>query len=212
MCWSGRSSTNWADSNPLEGLRIKNAVFDDPIFLSSTEFEQLKKHRFSNRHLQQTADVFIILCRCSFHYGDLLDFVKKYKTALRTGIDGAPWMIKDRIKTQVATRVPVFEEVQRVVDKYGGWEYLPLKPLAKFNARLKLVAALLDLPEDLSSKAGRKTFTDWCFNTLFLSTDSVKVLLGRKSDKGLEVYGRPDERRVAGELAQSREIQKRKKK
>ncbi|MFD2937097.1 hypothetical protein [Spirosoma flavum] len=44
-----------------------------------------------------------------------------------------------------------------------------------------------------------------------LSTDTVKVLLGRKSDKGLEVYGRPDERRVAGELAQSLILQQRKK-
>lgn len=43
-----------------------------------------------------------------------------------------------------------------------------------------------------------------------LSTDAVKVLLGRKYDKGLEVYGRPDERRVAAELKQSQLIQSRK--
>lgn len=201
-----------ADSNPLEGMRIKNAVFDEPVFLSNEQFEQLRSYPFTNKHLQQVADVFVILCRCGFHYGDLTDFVKKFKTALRTGVDGEPWMIKDRIKTDVATRVPVFSEVQQVVDKYGGWEKLPVLSLVKFNAWLKVIAAMLDLPDDLSSKAGRKTFTDWCFNTLLLSTDSVKVLLGRKSDKGLEVYGRPDERRVAGELAQSREMQSRKKK
>ncbi|WP_041616219.1 hypothetical protein [Spirosoma linguale] len=48
------------------------------------------------------------------------------------------------------------------------------------------------------------------FNTKLLSTDLVKVLLGRKSDKGLEVYGRPDERRVVGEMDQSRVLQARK--
>ena len=200
-----------ADTNPLEGMRTKNAVFGDPVFLSNEQFERLRAHAFPNKHLQRVADIFVILCRCGFHYGDLEDFVKKHQTALRTGVDGEPWMIKDRIKTEVATRVPVFEEVQQVVDKYGGWEKLPVLSLVKFNAWLKIIAAMLDLPDDLSSKAGRKTFTDWCFNTLFLSTDSVKVLLGRKSDKGLEVYGRPDERRVAGELAQSREMQNRKK-
>lgn len=75
--------------------------------------------------------------------------------------------------------------------------------MSQFNEWLKFVAAALDLPESLSSKAGRKTFTDWCYNTLLLTTDSVKVLLGRKSASGLEVYGRPDERRVMAELKQS---------
>lgn len=199
-----------ADINPLEGLRVKGAVYEEPVFLTNEQFERLRSHRFTNRNLQQTSDIFIILCRCGFHYGDLEDFVLKHRTALRTGVDGELWMIKDRIKTQVATRVPVFDEVKGIVAKYGGWEKIPLRSLTQFNEWLKFIAAQCDLPEDLSSKAGRKTFTDWCFNSLMLSTDAVKVLLGRKSDKGLEVYGRPDERRVAGELSQSQFMQQRK--
>lgn len=191
-----------ADYNPLEGLRIKNAVYPDPVFLSNEQFDLIRNHKFSNRNLQETADIFIILCRCGFHYGDLEDFVKKHQTALRRGLDGELWMIKDRIKTEVGIRVPVFDEVKRIVTKYGGWEKLPMRSLTQFNEWLKFVAAELHLPEDLSSKAGRKTFTDWCFNSLMLSTDAVKVVLGRKSDKGLEVYGRPDERRVISELEQ----------
>lgn len=200
-----------ADTNPLEGMRIKNAQYGDPIFLTDEQFDDLRAHKFENSNMQEAADIFIILCRCGFHYGDLEDFVKQHKTALRKGVDGKPWMIKNRIKTEVAIRVPEFSEVREIVAKYGGWEKLPLKSLTKFNTWLKLVAATLDLPEDLSSKIGRKTFTNWCYNTLMLSTDSVKVLLGRKSDKGLEVYGRPDERRVIGELEQSKEMEKRRK-
>jgi hypothetical protein len=67
---------------------------------------------------------------------------------------------------------------------------------------LKLVAAELDLLEELSSKAGRRTFTDWCFNVLLLSTPSVLVLLGQKSAKGLDVY----ECHVIAELAQSKAL------
>lgn len=200
-----------ADSNPLEGLRIKNATYGDPVYLSEEQFQRLRTFQFDNSHMQQAADIFIILCRCGFHYGDLLDFVSKYKTALRKGVDGELWLIKDRIKTEVGIRVPQFAEVKAIVDKYGGWEKLPLTSLAKFNSWLKLVAAKLDLPRDLSSKAGRKTFTDWCYNSLLLSTDAVKVVLGRKTDKGLEVYGRPDERRVASELADRKLLRERKK-
>jgi len=201
-----------ADINPLEGMRINNPKYDDPVFLTDEQFEKLRNYRFENSHLQQAADIFILLCRCGFHYGDLKDFVLQHKTASRTGLDGEVWLIKDRIKTEVSIRVPQFEEVKTIVDKYGGWEKLPLTSLPKFNGWLKVIAAKLDLHEDLSSKAGRKTFTDWCFNKLFLSTDSVKVVLGRKTDSGLEVYGRPDERRVIGEMEQSKVLQDRKKK
>jgi integrase len=203
-----------ADINPLEGIKFKGPVWDDPVFLSDEQFEKLRTHKFKKSYVQETADVFIILCRTGFHYGDLKDFVKKYTTALRKGVDGEFWVMKERIKTDVKIHVPIFDEVTQIVDKYGGWDKLPLRPLTKFNDYLKLIAAepKLDLPEDLSSKAGRKTFTDWCYNTLHLSTDAVKVVLGRKSASGLDVYGRPDERRVAAELKQSKEMQKRKKK
>ncbi|RYC69783.1 hypothetical protein EQG79_14405 [Spirosoma sordidisoli] len=198
-----------ADSNPLEGLRIKNAEYGDPVFLSEDEFDRLRDHHFTNPHMQHVADVFVLLCRTGFHYGDLLDLIRKHQTAVRKGIDGEIWIIKERIKTEVSAKVPQFEEVKQIVAKYGGWEKLPVISLPKFNYWLKLIAGELKLHPDLSSKAGRKTFTDWCFNTLHLTTDSVKVLLGRKSDKGLEVYGRPDERRVSAELKQSKVMQKR---
>jgi hypothetical protein len=201
-----------ADSNPLEGLRIKGIEWDDPVFLTEEEFQRLRAYPFKNRRFQETADVFIILCRSGFHYGDLVDFVKKYRTAIKQGLDGQPWIVKDRIKTEVKIHVPVFEEVQQVVDKYGGWENLPIRPPQRFNLYLKNVADEVGLHEELSSKAGRKTFTDWCFNKLMLSTDAVKVVLGRKSAAGLHVYGRPDERRVISELEKSKEMQKRRKK
>ncbi len=188
------------DTNPLEGHRVKGAEYGDPVFLTPEQFGQLSRHKFKNSKLQQTADIMVILCRTGYHYGDLEDFVKEHKTALQQGIDGKPWLIKKRIKTKVAARVPQFNEVKQIVEKYGGWEHLPIRPLSKFNDLLKLVAAALDLPPELSSKAGCKTFTDWCFNELHLTTDAVMVLLGRKSSKGLEVYGRPDERRVIHEL------------
>jgi hypothetical protein len=201
-----------ADHNPLEGLRIKGIEWDDPIFLTEEEFQRLRAHPFKNRRFQETADVFIILCRSGFHYGDLVDFVKKYRTAIKQGLDGQPWIVKERIKTEVKIHVPVFEEVQQVVDKYGGWEKLPIRPPQRFNLYLKNVADEVGLHEELSSKAGRKTFTDWCFNKLMLSTDAVKVVLGRKSAAGLHVYARPDERRVISELEKSKEMQQRRKK
>ncbi|WP_165358892.1 phage integrase SAM-like domain-containing protein [Spirosoma sordidisoli] len=194
--------------NPLDGVRIPDVKYGSPLFLTDEEFERLKKHKFTNPHMQEVADVFIIYCRTGFHYADLKDFVTKHQTALRRGIDGKTWLIKDRVKTEVTARVPQFKEVASIVNKYGGWENLPIKSNKTMNQWLKLIAGELKFHPELSTKAGRKTFTDWCYNTLHLTTDAVKVLLGRSSDKGLEVYGRPDERRVIGELEQSAGYQK----
>lgn len=193
----------YISQNPLDGMKLKGPEYDDPIFISEEQFQALSKHRFDNSALQETADVFLILCRTGFHYGDLKDLVMNYKTALRAGLDGEVWVMKDRIKNEVKIRVPLFAEVKQVVTKYGGWEQLPIRPRTKFNQYLKVVAAELKLPEKISSKAGRKTFTDWCYNVQHLSTDAVKVMLGRKSAVGLEIYGRPDERRVIAELSNS---------
>lgn len=210
MIWSRLQKLT--DRNPLDGYKVKGIVYDDPVFLTDDEFIRLRNYKFRSPRLQQIADVFIILCRTGFHYGDLKDLVSQYKTAIRKGIDGQQWLMKSRIKTEVMAKVPVFEEVKQIIDKYGGWENLPIISLPKFNFWLKILAAELNLNPDLSSKAGRKTFTDWCFNKLGLTTDAVIVLLGRKTADGLEVYGRPDERRVAAELRQSPEMKKRKKK
>ena len=196
------------DCNPLEGMRIPGVKEKEPIYLTTEQFEQLRKHPFTNPSVQEVADVFIVYCRTGFHYGDLKDLTKKYHQAVRRGIDGETWIIKERIKTEVTARTPQFDEVKQIVEKYGGWEKLPIKSNKQMNTLLKVVAAELKFPFTLSTKIGRKTFTDWCFNDLGLTTDSVMVLLGRKSSKGLEVYGRPDERRVIVELKQSRAYQK----
>lgn len=198
-----------AKHNPLDGYRVPGVQEEDPIYLTDAQFEQLLSHQFKRKALQRVADVFIVLCRTGFHYGDLKDFVKKHKTALRTGLDGNKWLVKARIKTDVTAKLPLFEEVDQIVGSYGGWQKLPLPSLKTMNANLKVIAHQLDLPEKLSTKAGRKTFTDWCFNHLELTTDAVLVMLGRKSDKGLGVYGRPDERRVIGELKKSKTYQER---
>ncbi|GAA4461339.1 hypothetical protein GCM10023189_36760 [Nibrella saemangeumensis] len=61
------------------------------------------------------------------------------------------------------------------------------------NEGLKLIAAERNFRPKLFTKAGQKSFTDWCFTTLGLTTDVLKVLQVSKSDKDLKGYRWPDE-------------------
>lgn len=65
---------------------------------------------------------------------------------------------------------------------------------------LKLIAGELGFHPELSTKAGRKTSTNWYFNSMGLTTDAGKGGLGRSSASGLEVYGRPGECRIMAAL------------
>lgn len=195
----------------LDGVSVKKPKPKDPIFLTVEQFNDLKKP-FANAAMQRVADVMVVYCRTGFHYADLKRMAKNADTAVRTGIDGNPWIYHQRLKTDVKAKVPIWEEVATVVEKYGGWNKLPIISNQQMNKWLKLIAAARNWPEPLASKisvkTGRKTLTDWLLNEEGWSEESVKVLLGLRSTESLEPYGRADERRVVNELKRSRELKK----
>ena len=189
-----------APADNLAGYRIPMDKQKPLIYLTNEQFEKLRTHKFKNQAAQEVADVFIVYCRTGFHYEDLCRIKAEYKKAIVTGVNGKPWIFWERIKTNVTAKVPFFKEVDDIIAKYDGWENLPIKSNQKMNSWLKLIAAELDFPAAISVKAGRKTLTDWLLNGKGWSKESVKVLLGLKTDRSLEAYGKADERRVILEL------------
>lgn len=49
-------------TNPLDGMKLKAAEFAEPLFITEAQFQTLRKHHFDRVVLQETADVFVILC------------------------------------------------------------------------------------------------------------------------------------------------------
>lgn len=202
--------------NPIEDITFIEPEPEDFIFLNNEEFSKLKNHKFRTKSKQEVADLFVIFCRTGFHFADLVEIVKTArnkeieKKHFKMGIDGKMWIFKTRIKTKVVAKVPYFEEVEQILNKYEGWENLPVKSNAKMNSYLKLIAEELnfteELTEKLSVKAGRKTLVDWLLNDRGWSTDGVMVLLGIKNLRYLARYGKADERRVVIEINKSKKF------
>ncbi|WP_165795945.1 phage integrase SAM-like domain-containing protein [Siphonobacter curvatus] len=205
-----KAVTKWApgagmaEEDLLVGFRVKNEALEDPLHLTPEMLEAVRTFQTDNVALQEVADVFFVYCKTGFHYQDLKDMARLAEFRVHLGIDDQEWITHPRVKTKVKAKLPVFDEVRPIIDKYGGWEKLPIKSNKTMNDWLKVLAAYLKFPEPLASKLsikiGRKTFTDWALNELGLTKEAVAVMLGRKSTRGLEVYGKPDERRVALEL------------
>ncbi|WP_420156152.1 phage integrase SAM-like domain-containing protein [Siphonobacter sp.] len=187
--------------NPLNDVLLSQPTAKKPVSLSLQEFEDLRDRPFKNPFMQQVADVFVIYCRTGFHYLDLKLMASNAENAVRPGVDGKDWIYHNRAKTTITAKVPIFSEVKAVVEKYGGWDKLPIISDQQMNKWLKLIAAERNLYPKLSVKIGRSTITDWLLNVLHWSEDSVKVLLGLKGRDTLKHYGRSDERKVAQEMA-----------
>ncbi len=201
-----RQAVRWAyeeeltEVNSLEGLRLKREKLKPPVFLFTDQVENLKTVPFQSEVLQKVADLFLIYCRTGFHYSDLKLVIKDSHTKVGKGFAGLDWISHDRMKTGVTAKVPVFDEVKPIVEKYGGWNKLPLLSNQKMNEYLKIIAADRGLPPNISVKVGRNTLADWLLNEKGWSKEAVKVIMGIRTDSILARYVRADERRVVLEM------------
>ena len=189
--------------DPLEDAELPPDSSTVPNPISESDFWKLCKHEFDNPYMQRYADLFKIHCRTGLHYADLQGLIKSARAKTwqpEADKNGIVWIKWKRGKTRQEAKIPVFPEVQDVVDKYGGWAGLPTVANKTFNQYLKLIAAEVGLPPNISVSSGRDTLTDWLYNELSASDESLKVILGRASLRDIERYGRPDERRVMNEL------------
>ena len=201
-----RQAVRWAyeheylDIDSLAGLRLKRDILPIPPFLTVSQVEDLKTRPFASPVLQKVADLMVIYCRTGFHYTDLKLVIRAAKEKISAGLAGHDWIEHDRIKTGVTAKVPVFEGIKSIIEKYGGWDKLPLLSNDKMNYFLKVIAAERGLNPKLSVKFGRNSLADWLLNEKGWGYPAVKVVMGIRTDAMLNRYVRADERHVALQL------------
>ncbi len=194
------------DFDPLDDYKVGREKILNPKFINSVQLAIWQNHSFVSETSQMAADVFVLYARTGFHYRDLAQVMRRPDEFITTGIDGKQWIIKPRQKTEVDAKLPIhqFPEIQKIIEKYGGWTKVPRFTNDKLNQWLKVCAAEMNmhlLPEQriygkLSVKHGRNSFCDYCFNELGLAKEAILTMLGRLTDSELKRYVRTDERGV----------------
>ncbi|MBO9640491.1 MAG: phage integrase SAM-like domain-containing protein, partial [Siphonobacter aquaeclarae] len=201
-----RQAVKWAyeheyiETNTLDGLKLKRDTLPIPAFLTIRQVRDLATKPFQSPVLQRVADLMFVYCRTGFHYTDLKLVIESAQEEIGEGLAGFDWINHARIKTGVFAKVPIFDDLKPIVEKYGGWSKLPLISNDKMNYFLKVIAAERGLNPKLSVKFGRNSFADWLLNEKGWSIPAVKVVLGLRTDAMVNRYVRADERRVALEL------------
>lgn len=189
------------DTSPFAGTALEWTKELDTTCLTSEELERIRSKKWGDR-LQKVADSFVFMCYTGLHISDYQNVVETNRYLF----EGIPFMKIRRVKTSVEATFPLCKEAVELIDKYGGINKMPRISGQKSNDYLKLIAAGVGIEKNLTNKMARKTFTDYCLNTLGLSYEVVASMLGHTTTRQVRHYGSVTERRILAEWKDKVEV------
>lgn len=192
--------------NPLVGYKIESLEEEpDTTHLTIAELQNLidfdfsalakakKIHALTQEALERERDAFVFNCFTGMHHGDYTS--KGFD--IEVDQQGNYWLTGQRQKTKKPFFLKLLEPAVAMLNKYDGLENLPVKSNQKRNDSLKLIAAFVNLPMNLSTKIARKTFADLALNEMLIPADDVATMLGLANTDRLKHYVRPRRNRIA---------------
>ncbi len=197
-------NTGFIKQNPLKGFKLSDDDNYDTTHLTMHEvnlianfdFTALPIHPLTAQSLRDEADCFIITCFTAQHH---TDFHERGFELFVHQEDGRKWLRDNRNKTKTPYTLPVHPIALAIIEKYGGIDKLPVKANTKRNKLLKEIAAFCQIPKHLTTKIGRKTFTNYALNILRMREVTIAAILGHKSTKFIKRYARITEESIAAE-------------
>ena len=167
--------------NPYDRVMIDKGNDYDGIdkCLNPEEFELLRTAKMPDARLERVRDLFVFHCYLCQGYKDLQAFnVKNIKE-----VDGKKVYTGKRGKTGVEFTVPLLSPALAILDKYH--DKLPILSNVKYNKYVKEVAAIVGLPEAMTTHWARHTGGTLLLNA-GVSMGIVSKVLGHRSIKMTE--------------------------
>ncbi|WP_028525484.1 site-specific integrase [Runella limosa] len=192
------------DKNPLKGYKLFDNNYYDTTHLTieevntlaSFDFSTIVLHEKAAKTLREEADIFVFSCFTAQHHCDLKE--RNYEL-FEHPTDGRIWLKGKRRKTGVAYSMPLHPIALAIVNKYEGINNLPVKANTKRNYHLKHIAVHCGIKIRLTTKVGRKTFSNFALNTLRMREETVAAILGHQNTKFVKRYAKITEESIAAE-------------
>lgn len=113
------------------------------------------------------------------------------------GIDGQKWIITNRQKTEVSSRIPLLPVALEILGKYckspkciTAQKAIPVPSNQKYNGYLKEIAALCGIDKNLTSHTARHTFVTTVILANGVPIESVSKMLGHKNLRTTQHYAK----------------------
>ena len=193
----------WLPKSPFTEYKVTYKVKEKP-FLNIDELLLLENKTFTIKRLMLVKNLFLVQCYTGLSFIDLAELKCSDVT---TGIDGNQWIIKNRIKTDVRSAIPLLPKALSIILEYNpdykithNEPLLPVYSIQKYNSYLKEIADFCGINKELTSHAGRRTFASTVALGNGISIESIAQMLGHTSTKITHQYARVSDMKVAVEM------------
>lgn len=197
----------WLGVNPLTGFKC---TYEDPQRerLTMEEIMALYKKELISR-LAEVRDVYLFCCFTGYAYRDVLTLSPAH---IVTGIDGEKWIVKDRVKTNTAERVPLLPIPLEIIERYKEHLYcvyhkrlLPVNSNQRYNGYLKEVATVCGIKKHLTTHTARHTFATTVTLENDVPMETVSQMLGHKSIRTTQIYAKITQRKISNNMRKLRD-------
>lgn len=183
----------WIDRNPFMKYKGKTKRVQR-VCLEQSDLDRLMYKEFASSRLEQVRDIFLFCCFTGLAYADVK---KLHRDHLTNRYDGEIWIVTNRQKTDVPTRVPLLPQAIDLMRKY---EYhpkcantglvFPVPSNQKVNDYLKEIAEMCGIKTELTFHIARHTFATTVTLANDVPIESVSVMLGHSSIKTTQEYAK----------------------
>lgn len=161
---------------------------------------------FTIKRIAQVRDVFVFCCFTGLAFIDVKTLTPK---DIETGIDGDPWIRKQRNKSKQWAHIPLLPVAKQIIEKYKYTPesqrkgvLLPVLSNQKMNAYLKEIADLCGITKNLTTHCARHTFATTVTLANHISMESVSKMLGHSSLNMTQKYARILDSTIGQEMNQ----------
>lgn len=182
--------SGYVDKNPFDGYELNKKGKTDGI--PSLNFEELNKFReikLQNTKLQKIKEIFLFQTYTGLSYIDLKQ--ASYEN-LTKGIDHKTWLIKNRQKTEGASKIPLIDRAQKILNKHKSNDRTTLfdvPSLGEYNTSIREIATKAGIEKHLSSHSARHS----CATLLLeigIPLKTISMILGHTNTKTTEHYAK----------------------
>ncbi|MDB5226893.1 MAG: integrase [Bacteroidota bacterium] len=187
--------------NPLRSYKISFKKYDRG-YLKMEEIAKLENLSGLSKKLQYTQDFFIFQLYTGLAYSDVIDLKVK---DIVSGIDNTPWIIKNRVKTNVKITIPLLPKSIYIISKYSDLS-MPDKNIfprisnQKINQNLKELGEIAGVLTRLSTHLARHSAATTIWLSNGVSIEVVSKMLGHTKISTTQIYGRIVEEKIAEEM------------
>lgn len=198
-------SENYLKSDPFILYKLKTPK-TNVVYLTTEELQSLEQYTFSQRRLQQIADMFIFCCYTGLAYNEMANLQQQH---IVTGFDKNLWIQMIRGKTKGQISIPLLPKSANIIGKYNNGEenyIFPKISNQKFNSYLKEIADIVGIDKNLTHHIARKTFATTVLLYNDVPIEIVSELLGHsKITITQEHYAKVVQKKVSEQMSKLKE-------